>query len=160
MSELLEHSNALPEIAKFISEKMKELKEAAAPTGAQLNKKFVDDYTATEMAFGQQDEFFKGLEGLIGPPNPDLVKGIRGEHCERTDSRWPFRTRLSAKGNQLVCSLRSRCRESLRLTFVVERFATSRRGVSLSLPPVPETRFSPPIPPQHCGQQKSKLMPC
>ena len=34
------------------------------------------------------------------------------------------------------------------------------KGVSLSLPPVPETRFSPPIPPQHCGQQKSKLMPC
>ena len=92
VSELLKHSNALEEIAKFISEKMKELKEAAAPSGAELNKKFVDDYTATEMAFGQQDEFFKGLEGLIGPPNPDLVKGIRGEHCERTDSRWPFRT--------------------------------------------------------------------
>ena len=90
--ELLEHSNALPEIVRFISDKMKELVEAAAPSGAELNKKFVDDYTATEMAFGQQDEFFKGLEGLIGPPNPDLVKGIRGEHCERTDSRWPFTT--------------------------------------------------------------------
>ena len=92
VSELLEHSDALPEIARFISDKMKELVEAAAPSGAELNKKFVDDYTATEMAFGQQDEFFKGLEGLIGPPNPDLVKGIRGEHCERTDSRWPFTT--------------------------------------------------------------------
>ena len=92
VSELLEHSNALPEIARFISDKMKELVEAAAPSGAELNQKFVDDYTATEMAFGQQDEFFKGLEGLIGPPNPDLVKGIRGEHCERTDSHWPFTT--------------------------------------------------------------------
>ena len=92
VSELLEHSNALPEIVRFISDKMKELVEAAAPSGAELNKKFVDDYTATEMAFGQQDEFFKGLEGLIGPPNPDLVKGIRGEHCERTDSHVPFRT--------------------------------------------------------------------
>ena len=57
-----------------------------------LNEQFVDDYTATEMAFGQQDEFFKGLEGLIGPPNPDLVKGLRGEHCERNDSHWPFTT--------------------------------------------------------------------
>ena len=92
VSELLEHSNALEEIAKFVSEKMKELKEAAAPTGAALNKKFVDDYTATEMAFGQQDEFFKGLEGLIGPPNPDLVKGIRMEHCECNDSHKPFKT--------------------------------------------------------------------
>lgn len=92
VSELLEHSNALPEIARFISDKMKELVEAEAPSGVELNQKFVDDYTATEMAFGQQDEFFKGLEGLIGPPNPDLVKGIRGEHCERTDSRVPFTT--------------------------------------------------------------------
>ena len=92
VSELLEYSNALPEIARFISDKMKKLVEAAAPSGAELNKKFVDDYTATEMAFGQQDEFFKGLEGLIGPPNPDLVKGLRGEHCERNDSHWPFTT--------------------------------------------------------------------
>ena len=92
VSELLEYSNALPEIARFISDKMKELVAAEAPSGVELNKKFVDDYTASEMAFGQQDEFFKGLEGLIGPPNPDLVKGIRGEHCERTDSREPFST--------------------------------------------------------------------
>ena len=68
------------------------IRKANSIKASILNKKFVDDYTATEMAFGQQDEFFKGLEGLIGPPNPDLVKGIRGEHCERTDSRWPFRT--------------------------------------------------------------------
>ena len=92
VSELLEYSNALPEIARFISDKMKELVAAEAPSGVELNKKFVDDYTASEMAFGQQDEFFKGLEGLIGPPNPDLVKGIRVEHCERTDSHWPFTT--------------------------------------------------------------------
>ena len=42
VSELLEHSDALPEIARFISDKMKELVEAAAPSGAELNKKFVD----------------------------------------------------------------------------------------------------------------------
>ena len=90
--ELLTHSNALPKIAGFISEKMKELMKAEAVSGKRLNTKFVDDYGATEMAFGQQDEFFKGLEGLIGPPNPDLVKAMRGEHCERTDSREPFTT--------------------------------------------------------------------
>ena len=89
---LLEHSNALPQIASFISEKMVQLVGAAAVSGHTLNAKFVEDYDASEMAFGQQNEFFKGLEGLIGPPNPDLVKAMRGEHCERTDSTKPFTT--------------------------------------------------------------------
>ena len=89
---LLEHSGALPEIAGFISDRMKELVRAAAVDGDALNLKFVDDYGATAMVFGQQSEFFKGLDGLIGPPNPDLVKGMHGEHCERTDSKVPFTT--------------------------------------------------------------------
>ena len=89
---LLEHENALPEIAGFISGRMKELVDAAAVEGGALNHKFVDEYGATEMAFGQQSEFFKGLDGLIGPPNPDLVKGMHGEHCERTDSHKAFLT--------------------------------------------------------------------
>ena len=89
---LLEHSNALPEIAGFISEKMEELVSAAAVSGRGLNSKFVEDYDASEMVFGQQSEFFKGLDGIIGPPNPDLHKGMRGEHCERTDSTKPFTT--------------------------------------------------------------------
>ena len=55
-----------------------------------LNKMFVKDYAASEMVFGPQSVFSKGLEGLIGSPNSDLVKGMREEHCERTDSRWPF----------------------------------------------------------------------
>ena len=56
-----------------------------------LNKMFVKDYAASEMVFGPQSEFSKGLEELIGPPNSDLVKGMREEHCERTDSHEPFR---------------------------------------------------------------------
>ena len=92
MLALLEHSKALPEIAGFISEKMKELVSAAAVSGRGLNLKFVEDYEASAMIFGQQSEFFKGLDGIIGPPNPDLHKGMRGEHCERTDSKVPFTT--------------------------------------------------------------------
>ena len=57
-----------------------------------LNKMFVKDYAASEMVFGPQSEFSKGLEELIGSPNSDLVKGMREEHCERTDSHVPFRT--------------------------------------------------------------------
>ena len=56
-----------------------------------LNRMFVKDYAASEMVFGPQSEFSKGLEELIGSPNSDLVKGMREEHCERTDSHEPFR---------------------------------------------------------------------
>ena len=58
--------------------------------GEILNVSFVDTFGAREMTFGQQSEFSKGLDGLIGPPNPDLVKGMHGEHCECTDSKVPF----------------------------------------------------------------------
>ena len=60
--------------------------------GEILNVSFEDNLGAREMTFGQQSEFSKGLDGLIGPPNPDLVKGMHGEHCERTDSKVPFTT--------------------------------------------------------------------
>ena len=60
--------------------------------GEILNAYFIETYEANEMAFGVQSEFFKGLDGLIGPPNPDLHKGMRWEHCERPDSNVPFTT--------------------------------------------------------------------
>ena len=58
--------------------------------GEILNVSFVDTFDARKMAFGPLSEFSKGLDGLIGPPNPDLLKGMHGEHCERTDSKVPF----------------------------------------------------------------------
>ena len=44
------------------------------------------------MTFGQRKDFFKGLDGLIGPPNPNLLEGMRWEHCERKDSQEDFMT--------------------------------------------------------------------
>jgi len=46
----------------------------------QLNAKFVEEFHSGEMAFGGPESFFKGLEGLIGPPNPNLLQGMRAEH--------------------------------------------------------------------------------
>ena len=60
--------------------------------GEILNVSFVDNFDARKMAFGPLSEFTKGLDGLIGPPNPDLHKGMRWEHCERPDSNVPFTT--------------------------------------------------------------------
>ena len=66
--------------------------EAVAVSGEALNTKFVEEFSGKEMAFGQPKEFFKGLDGLIGPPNPNLQEGMRWEHCERKDSHRPFTT--------------------------------------------------------------------
>ena len=63
---------------------------AAAASGAALNNKFVEDYQGKEMCFGYTRDFFKGLDGMIGPPNPNLLEGMRWEHWERKDSHKPF----------------------------------------------------------------------
>ena len=56
--------------------------DAVAVSGEALNTKFVEEFSGKEMAFGQPKEFFKGLDGLIGPPNLDLAAQISGS------SRW------------------------------------------------------------------------
>lgn len=71
---------------------IEKLVEAVAVSGEALNTKFVEEFSGKEMAFGQPKEFFKGLDGLIGPPNPNLQEGMRWEHCERKDSHRPFKT--------------------------------------------------------------------
>ena len=44
------------------------------------------------MTFGQRRDFYAGLDGLIGPPNPNLQEGMRWEHCDRKDSTKEFVT--------------------------------------------------------------------
>ena len=66
------------------------MRKAISLKGELLSSSFVDNLGASEMVFGPQSELSKELDGLIGPPNPDLVKGMHGEHCESTDSYKPF----------------------------------------------------------------------
>ena len=66
------------------------MRKAISLKGEILSSSFVEDFGASKMVFGPQSELSKELDGLIGPPNPDLVKGMHGEHCESTDSHKPF----------------------------------------------------------------------
>ena len=66
------------------------MRKAISLKGEILSSSFVDVFDASEMVFGPQSELSNELDGLIGPPNPDLVKGMHGEHCESTDSHKPF----------------------------------------------------------------------
>jgi hypothetical protein len=89
---LLEKSMAMQRITDFILVKMDKLMKAAAESGQALNSKFVEEYNSNEMAFGGQESFFKGLDGLIGPPNPNLLEGMRNEHSQCKDSHIEFET--------------------------------------------------------------------
>jgi hypothetical protein len=51
------------------------------------NAKFAVQTVAT---FGHMDEYFHGLEGMLGFPMPNLFEAIKQEHCNRDDSRVKF----------------------------------------------------------------------
>lgn len=71
------------------------LREQEAETGERLNAKFASDGGTIELAFGELDKFYSGLEGLLGPPTlfqGSLLRQIEREHCDCRDSDVPFGT--------------------------------------------------------------------
>ena len=72
-----------------------QLRKQAAATAHELNLKFATDGSTFEMAFGGIDQFYGGLESLVGPPLPfegSLLRQMQREHCEEADSLEPFST--------------------------------------------------------------------
>lgn len=75
-------------------------KEAAAPASAaspappdaeELNLKYSQDPRSFhKLAYGDFKTFFRGLEGVVGPPAPVLTTGINREHCRCADSNEHF----------------------------------------------------------------------
>ena len=55
-----------------------------------LSNKFAE--STFTLSFGGLDSFFQGLEGRIGPPDPNLREAMEAEHCKRRDSRELFVT--------------------------------------------------------------------
>ena len=43
------------------------------------------------LRLGKTAHFFQGLDGFLGPPNPNLRESMVYEHCESADSQSPFR---------------------------------------------------------------------
>ena len=68
-----------------------ELKRQRAATGAQLSSKFATESKFT-LQTGSLDYFYRGLEGLLGPPSTDVFKGMEREHTDRPDSHLLFDT--------------------------------------------------------------------
>ena len=61
---------------------------AAGKDVAQGNSKFSGDGGGGQitMVYGKLDEFHKGLESMIGLPNPRVFEGMEADHCGRADS--------------------------------------------------------------------------
>jgi hypothetical protein len=80
-----------------------ELQEQRSATGAELSAKFAADGEAFkgEMGFGGLDDFFGGLEALIGSPlllDGSLQAAMEDEHCRRADCAMPFDTSNGVRG--------------------------------------------------------------
>ena len=88
--DLLRSSDLLEKVTDHVALALKELVQAKAVSGKALNDKFRTE--SYEMSFGVVADFFAGLEGLIGPPNPNLKEGMEYEHCGADDSHEEFVT--------------------------------------------------------------------
>ena len=61
-----------------------------AASAHDLHKKFNTSSGAFEFEFGELSQFYSGLEGLIGPPTPNIQEGMRRDHCRAEDSQREF----------------------------------------------------------------------
>ena len=76
---------------------VKVLKEAEAASADELHEKYttekfmIDKYgKAFTLQLGGLNKFFQGLEGMVGPPNPQVLEGMRRDHCLFGDATTPF----------------------------------------------------------------------
>ena len=56
----------------------------------RADSKFFDEDFGDSLVYGTPDVFFSGLDGFIGPPNPNLESSVKNEHCKQDDSGEPF----------------------------------------------------------------------
>ena len=82
-----------PKIARQIWRAAKKLKDDREALGdgdeEDHASKFFEDVD-TMMTFGERDSFDGGLDGFLGPPNPNLGATVEWEHCMEEDSLKEF----------------------------------------------------------------------
>jgi hypothetical protein len=74
------------------AEKMRVRKEKGLDDEGMANGKYAILGEGVRIAnFGIIEDFHTGIEGEIGLPNPNLMEGMRAEHCRRQDSKDEFK---------------------------------------------------------------------
>ena len=92
---MLEDHQLLPKLAKRIYLEAKRLKNKHEEVGGgddaqDFASKFFEDGDGKQMGYGDLDTFHGGLDGFLGPPNPNLQGTIEVEHCKEADSKKRF----------------------------------------------------------------------
>ena len=82
---LLKEQEVLDSLAKQIHGAARELSKGSAPSSGA--SKFFDD--GRKLTYGKLDVFYLGLDGFIGPPNPNLRQAMQQEHTEKRLERGP-----------------------------------------------------------------------
>ena len=89
-------SHVLEEIAQAIYKAAKKLNgetadaEEADEAGTPAASKFFEDGEGS-LKFGEISTFYEGLDGFLGPPNPNLREAMENEHCKSADATEIFR---------------------------------------------------------------------
>ena len=79
-------------LADVVWDGLASLRTQASATGQELNAKFEATEGTFTLAYGGLSTFFEGLDGIIGPPNPNLQQAMEHEHTQRADSKEKFTT--------------------------------------------------------------------
>ena len=92
---MLDRSKLLPKLARKIYKATKKFKDRIAEgegggEDAAVESKFFEDGDGRSMEYGTTDVFFGGLDGFLGPPNPNLDVTVLNEHNREHDSKHPF----------------------------------------------------------------------
>ena len=64
--------------------------EEADEAGTPAASKFFEDGEGS-LKFGEISTFYEGLDGFLGPPNPNLREAMENEHCKSADATAIFR---------------------------------------------------------------------
>ena len=70
---------------------LEELHGAAAATATELSAKFAAE-AEYMLEYGSLDAFYRGLEGMLGPPSMVPLDGMEREHTAEADAAVPFTT--------------------------------------------------------------------
>jgi NLR family CARD domain-containing protein 3 len=89
IKDFLRSSTMLDELSAELAESMGKLARGGASTVKELQGKYVEDAAFT-YSYGGLDSWFAGLDGLVGPPHPNLLGSMEGEHVASADSRKEF----------------------------------------------------------------------
>ena len=68
-----------------------EILRAGPATASELATQWKAE-DAGELLYGGLPAFFSGLELRIGSPNPNILRDMQADHCDRADSRIEFKT--------------------------------------------------------------------